>query len=141
MTLKLFPLDKPGTEQLTIEVRVDEQYSTVPPFTNIALATLHTHSVRYEDRYYQDRAACLARWDDFVRRHVHFKAINILLTLPDPGPEELSRFARIIEQAQVELGRLAGEEPDTARLLGQELAQTLRVSPRLLRTDEDRAAE
>jgi hypothetical protein len=89
----------------------------------------------------QDRAACLARWDDFVRRHVHFKAINILLTLPDPGPEELSRFARIIEQAQVELGRLAEEEPDTARLLGQELAQTLRVSPRLLRTDEDRAAE
>jgi hypothetical protein len=72
---------------------------------------------------------------------MHFKAINILLTLPDPGPEELSRFARIIEQAQVELGRLAEEEPDTARLLGQELAQTLRVSPRLLRTDEDRAAE
>ena len=140
-TLKLFPLDKPGTEQLMIEVRVGEQYATVPTFTNIALATLHTHSVRYEDRYYQDRTACLARWDDFVRRHVHFKAINILLTLPDPGPEELSRVARIIEQAQVELSRLAEKEPDTARLLGQELAQTLRVSPRLLRTDEDRAAE
>jgi hypothetical protein len=139
--LTLFPVDKPGTEQLTIQVRIDEQYATVPTYTDIAWATLHTHSVRYEYRYYQDRAACLARWDDFVNRHVHYKAINILLTLPDPGPEEFSRFARLIEQAQVELGRLADEEPDTARALGQELAQTLQVSPRLFRAAADRTPE
>ena len=139
--LTLFPVDKPGTEQLTIQVRIDEQYATVPTYTDIAWATLHTHSVRYENRYYQDRAACLRRWDDFVNRHVHYKAINILLTLPDPGPEEFSRFARLIEQAQVELGRLADEEPDTARALGQELAQTLQVSPRLFRAAADRTPE
>jgi hypothetical protein len=97
--------------------------------------------VKYEDQYYQDRAACQARWQDFVNRHVHYKAINILLTLPDPGPEEFSRFARLIEQAQIELGRLAEEEPDTARLLGLELAQTLRVSGRLFLAEEDRSAE
>ena len=140
-TLKLFPVGKPGTEQLTIQVRVDERYATVPTFTNITLATLHTHSVRYENRYYQDRAACLARWEDFAKRHVHFKVINILLTLPDPPPDEFSRFARLIEQARVELSRLAGEEPDTAQLVGQELARTLQVSPRLLQISQDQRAE
>ena len=140
-TLKLFPVDKPGTEHLTIQVRVDEQYAAVPTFTAITWATLHTHSVKYEDRYYQDRAACLAQWADFVKRHVHFHAVNILLTLPDPGPVELSRFARLIEQAQAELGRLAEEEPEMARLVGQELARTLQVSPRLLHAVEGHRAE
>jgi hypothetical protein len=140
-TLTLSPVDKPGTEQLTIQVRIDERYATVPTYTDITWAALHTHSVKYEDRYYQDRAACLAHWADFVSRHVHFKAINILLTLPDPGPEEFSRVARLIEQAQVDLGRLAEEEPDTARLVEQELAQTLRVSPGLLRASKDRFTE
>jgi hypothetical protein len=72
---------------------------------------------------------------------VHFKAINILLTLPDPGPEEFIRSARLIEQAQVELSRLAKEEPDTARLVEQELARTLQVSPRLFRAGEGHRAE
>jgi hypothetical protein len=83
----------------------------------------------------------LAQWADFVRRHVRYQAVNILLTLPDPGPEEFSRFARLIEQAQVELGRLAEEEPEMARLVGQELARTLRVSPRLLQDAEGHRAE
>ncbi|MGZ4617399.1 MAG: hypothetical protein ACXV5Q_03070 [Frankiaceae bacterium] len=140
-TLKLLPMDKPGTEQVTIQVRVDEQYATVPAFTEITWATLHTHSVDYDIRYHVDRAACQAKWDDFVKRHVRVKVINILLTLPDPGPVEFSRFARLIDQVQAELARLAKEDPKMARLLGQDLARTLRVSPRLLHADEGRGAE
>ncbi len=97
--------------------------------------------MKYEDRYYQDRAACLAQWADFVRRHVRYQHINILLTLPDPGPEEFSRFARMIELVQVELGDLAQEDPETARLVGQELARSLQVSPQLLQPKEGQRAE
>jgi hypothetical protein len=140
-TLKLFPVDKPGTEQLTIQVRIDEQYAAVPTFTDITWATLHTHSVKYDGRYYTDRAACLAKWADFVRTHVRYQHINILLTLPDPGPEEFSQYARMLELVLVELGGLAREDPETARLVGQELARTLQVSPQLLQPMEGLRAE
>jgi hypothetical protein len=140
-TLKLFPADKPGTEQLTIQVHVDEQYAAVPTYTDITWKALHTHSVRYEDQYYKDRAACLAQFADFVKTHVRYRHINILLTLPDPGPEELSRSARLIELIQAELGSLAQEDPETARLVRHELARTLQVSPQLLQAEEGHRAE
>jgi len=140
-TLKLFPVDKPGTEQLIIQVHIDEKYAAVPTFTDITWAPLHTHSVRYEPRYYKDRAACLAQWANFIRTHVRYQHINILLTLPDPGPEEFIQFARLIELVQAELGSLAQEDPETARLIKQELARTLQVSPQLLQAQEGNRAE
>jgi hypothetical protein len=83
----------------------------------------------------------LAQWTDFVRRYVQYQHVKILLTLPDPGPDEFSRFARMVELVQVELGGLAQEDPKMARLIAQELARRLQASPQLLLAAEGHRSE
>jgi hypothetical protein len=133
-TLALYPQEHPGTERLTIGLQIAEQYAAdVSVFNDITWTELHTHSVAYEPRYYNDRAACLAKWDDWRKRHVHYKHINILLTLPDP-PVELSWGARVVQELQHELAQVARADPKIAAQLGQELARQLQISPKTLHT-------
>ncbi len=135
--LSLFPVEHPGSQRLTIETRITEQYAPgVAMYAGVTWTTLHTHGVQYEPQYYADREACKERWDDFLRRHVRVKVINILLTLPDP-PEELTRAARVVEELQHELRRLADIEPEAAAQLGAELARLLQVSPATLSVPGD----
>jgi len=47
----------------------------------------------------------------------------------------------MIELVQVELGGLAQEDPEAARLVGQELARSLQVSPQLLQPKEGNLTE
>jgi hypothetical protein len=132
-TLELHPREHPGTERLTIEVQISEQYATdVPVFNDITWADLDTHSVEYEPLYYRDRSDCLLKWEDFLRRHVRYKYINILLTLPDPAPVELQRGARFVQELQHELAQVARADPKIAAQLSHELARKLMISPTTL---------
>ncbi|MCY0906030.1 hypothetical protein [Arthrobacter sp. H14-L1] len=133
LRLTLKTADHLGTEQLTVETNIAEQYAPdIPPLGSVSWTTLHTHGVRYEPRYYADRDACRKRWDEFIDKYVRVRDINILLTLPDPGPDGLRRAAYAIQELQRELRRLQGEDPEMAARLGAELAGILNVSPATL---------
>jgi len=140
--LSLVPREHPGKERLIIGLQISEQYATdVPAFIDITWTELHTRSVQYELRYYSDRAACLAKWEDWLKRHVHHKQINILLTLPDPGPVELSWGARVVQELQGELAQVARTQPEIAAQLTQELARSLQISPKTLQIGEHQQRE
>lgn len=87
--LSLFPIDRPGTEALTITARVSERFASgIAPYESTVWTGLHTHDVEYEARYYRDRAECLSRLKKAVRNYVRVSDIPILLTLPDPPPND-----------------------------------------------------
>lgn len=131
--LSLSPQEHPGTERLTLEVKGTEKYAAgVAAYSTATWTTLHTHGVEYEDRFYRDREACRERFEDFVRTHVRYRVINILLTLPDPGPDELQRPLRMLEEIVEELARLVPIDAPMAVKLGLELARVLQVSPATL---------
>ena len=130
--LTVYPAERPGTELLTVGVDVTEKYAAVSAYSTATWTRLHTHGIEYEPRFYQDREACRERFEDFVHRYVRYRDINILLTLPDPGPEELQRSARVLEQIIAELGRLAEIDAEMTTSLGRELARVLQVAPATL---------
>ena len=126
VAVTLSPVGHPGHERLTIEARVKERYATVPTFDAYTWETLETRFVYYEPPFESDRKACLERWRDFVKRHVRFRHINILLTLPDPPPDVIA-IARGLDRMRVELIELASEEPAVAVQVVATIARTLRL--------------
>lgn len=127
--LTIHPMDFPGTERLTLGVQASEMYAAgITPYAVTTWTTLETHSVRYEPRYYADRERCREKWEEFILTHVRVKIINILLTLPDPGPGELQRPARMFEEIIQELARLSEVDAEMTTRLGGELARVLQIS-------------
>ena len=126
--IALEPVDHPGHERLTIGVRVTEQYAPgVPAYTDYSWDVLDTRFVSYEPRFSDDREQCESRVRDFVRRHVRYRHINILLTLPDP-PDEVISVAALVDAARAEVVELAAEEPELAREASFALRRQLRLS-------------
>jgi hypothetical protein len=123
--LRLVSQEHPGHEWLTIEVEVSEQYANVPAYRAYGFEILDTRFVVYEPKFDEDREKCNAALHDFMRRHVHYRHINILLTLPDP-PGVVS-VAAVLEAARAELSELAREEPDVAREAAFAIARSLRL--------------
>jgi hypothetical protein len=86
--------DHLGHEQITVEVRVHEQYASNDIVKTSDWALLDTQSVVYEDQYYKDQEKCkeaLERIMNKLKRYVAYNPIPIILTLPDPPPPYLQQ--------------------------------------------------
>ena len=116
----------PGHILIPVQVSVTEAYAANGASQASRVATLDAEFIQYEDQFYKDRTTCLAalkaklgignpRW------------INILLTLPDPEPDQtldIFMFDKVLQELQV----IAEKQPAVAQSVAKALSARLGLS-------------
>ena len=115
-------------EQFPVTVEVIDEFA-YPDWATATTATdnlsLLPKSIRWEPRYYEDKKRCEDEERDFILRHVRYRELVLLLTLPDPQPLNI---AAVIGKIIFELGVLAREMPEEGVAVAETVAQLLGVS-------------
>jgi hypothetical protein len=121
-----------GHIDLVIEALANEKFASTDVTSGITWVTIDNEMLLWEDQYYADRDACLARWRDFVNSHVRFDPFfNILKTLPDP-PEEYGRLIRQLEQLSAAINRLHERAPEDARTMERAIERSVGINSAIL---------
>jgi len=118
-----------------VEVQVLEQDQLdagEAPHNCSTSATLDTKQLQYEGSYYTDATRCVENTKTVLGlRKIPFTLIDLLLSLPDPGPE-MQKSVALITQLQLELQQLAETNPKAAAELAKIFSQRLNLREGML---------
>ncbi len=117
---------------LVIEALANEKFASTDVTSLTEWVTVDNEALQWEAQYYKDRAACDAKWRDFVNTHVRFDPFfNILHTLPDP-PRDYARVFRQLEQMSAAVARLHERSPEDARTMEKAIEQAVGINASIL---------
>jgi hypothetical protein len=129
-----------GDISLLVEVSAVEKVASKDVSTATQWIGINNQTVVWEDKYGKDFAACFSEFRERIRHTViapPFDRLNwtiaVILTLPDPIPDELKNAVRILEQAALELELLRKESPAKAREVTKLLQTRLGLNEKTLR--------
>jgi hypothetical protein len=106
----------PGHVHLTVAVDVIERFVPGAPSGQAVEAVVDTQALRYESRYYDDAERCWKALEAIFSKLVHYRRIQLVLTLPDPPPDVVSAVA-LLKGLGAELIALRREQPELAKQL------------------------
>lgn len=116
-----------GHEQLSIEVTVKEKFGSADAITIARDATLDTRDVRYEGKFYTDRAKCLAQFERQINRY-GLREIPRIFKVPEPDPPpEWLQALRTLRGVADELVTVRQQDPRMAMRLTEQLVRSLQI--------------
>lgn len=130
----VFTVEGPfGQYDLTAQADATEVNATLPTATGTDIEIINDSTVKWEDQYYKDKAACEAPFIDIANRYVrHHTYLNLLLVAPDP-PEEYGAAVRLLKDIARELESLQDAPPELQKGIDKLVRTQLGVSSAALR--------
>jgi hypothetical protein len=121
----------PGHFWLNIEVSVSETLGPSVTTVQSGSGKLNTQRLDYEERFRRDRSTCQAALRNRIEQIRDFRAINILLTLPDPSPEVMSAV-HVIRELRQETAALTLVNKEAGREVIATLSHILELPAQVL---------